>query len=145
MFIKKAGICPFCAFLNSEKQFHFHRLGNHKAASNQDMNKTIIILLASLALASCSPQRSLSRKYEGEGRDKIINDFGEPQSIQTLEGGLQLFEYVKETVVRDTPIGTGKNTLDPIISPGFVRVEVRQFLIDGKGLIVKVNYEKLYR
>lgn len=109
------------------------------------MKAAIIAILTTLTLVSCSPQRSLSRKYEGKGREQIISEFGEPQSIQTFDNGNQMFEYVKETVIRDTPIGTGRHTIEPMISPGFVKVEVRQFIIDNKGIVTNTNYEKLYR
>jgi hypothetical protein len=93
-------------------------------------------------MLSCSQQKVLVRKYEGEGREKLLREMGEPNRIISQTDGKQWFIYRKETAIRETVIGTGSYTPDPRISPGFLRIETYRFLIDQNGAIEKVNYEK---
>ena len=106
------------------------------------MVKNILILLIIIAFAGCSMSKKIERKFDGEGRDLLISEFGEPQSIVELKDGSQLFIYVKETYIRETEIGTGQFTLDKRISPGFVKQETFKFIIDSNGVINSSSYEK---
>lgn len=106
------------------------------------MIKKVFIVLVAFALASCSVQRKLDRNLTGMGREVLLSQLGEPMRIVDLEEGSQMFIYVKETYVRATEIGQGKASLDPRISPGFVKEETFKFLIDADGIIQKSFYEK---
>jgi hypothetical protein len=109
------------------------------------MNKFILMIGLFVLCAGCSPNRQLAKKYEGKGREQLVQNFGEPTRIQKNDLNQDVFEYIKETIVRETTIGTGRATLDPRISPGFVKVEIRRFIIDSKGIVIKAEYEKLIR
>lgn len=109
------------------------------------MNKFILVNVLFLLIIGCSPSRQLARQYEGQGREKVIEAYGEPVRIFKNDLNLEVFEYIKETIVRETTIGTGRATLDPRISPGFVKVEIRRFTIDNKGIVLKTEYERLIR
>jgi len=93
-------------------------------------------------LLSCSVSNGLSRKYEGKGVEVLYREFGAPKITVDLENGNRLFVYEKETFVKQTEIGMGRGTLDPRISPSFVKVEVSRFEVDNKGIIVRTEYEK---
>jgi hypothetical protein len=98
-----------------------------------------------LALLSCSPQAKLSKKYDGQGREKLLQTMGEPQQVVKMKNGNQLFVYRKETAVRETEIGTGDFTLDPRISPGFLKIEEYRFEVDSTGIIKNSTYEKMIK
>jgi hypothetical protein len=104
--------------------------------------KNILIIILLFVSIGCSVQRSLSEKYVGKGVETLYADFGEPKRLNNLENGHKLFIYEKETLVRETVIGTGEMTLDQRMSPAFIKVEVFQFEIDNHGIIVKTIYEK---
>jgi hypothetical protein len=95
-----------------------------------------------IALASCSVQKKIEHKYNGNGRDLLLSDFGEPRKIIDLEDGNQLFLYVKETFVREAEIGTGRFTLDKRVSPSFIKEEIYRFVVDSDGIILLSEYEK---
>jgi hypothetical protein len=84
----------------------------------------------------------LSRKYEGKGIEVLYREFGAPKSTTVLENGNKLYVFEKETYVKETQIGTGRGTLDPRVSPSFVKVEVSRFEVDNKGIIIRTEYEK---
>jgi hypothetical protein len=113
------------------------------------MSKRIIFLLilvcAMLFFAACGPARKISKQYEGNGRDMLFADFGEPQRVLELENGNEMFIYIKETAVRETEIGTGSFTLDPRVSPSFIKEEIFRFEIDKDGVVVDTQYEKRQR
>lgn len=106
------------------------------------MTKYFLVLVLFTLFSSCSVQQKIERKYEGEGRESVLKTFGEPQKIIILEGGKQIFVYVKETFVRETEIGTGDFTLDKRVSPSFTKEETYRFLIDQQGIVQNVQYEK---
>ncbi|MBN2806721.1 MAG: hypothetical protein JXR22_08680 [Prolixibacteraceae bacterium] len=99
-------------------------------------------LLVILLFSFCSIQQKVERQFEGEGREAVLKAFGEPQKIVDLEGGKQLFVYVKETHVRATEISTGDFTLDKRVSPSFVKEETYRFVIDQQGIVTDAQYEK---
>lgn len=101
-----------------------------------------LIVLFVFMLAGCSMEKKLSRKYEGEGRELLIREFGEPDKVVDMKNGIQRFIYIEESYIRETEIGTGSFTLDPRISPGFTKEETYRFDINGQGMIVKTSYEK---
>ncbi|MFA9388987.1 MAG: hypothetical protein ACERKD_04240 [Prolixibacteraceae bacterium] len=84
----------------------------------------------------------MERSFEGEGREMVIQAFGEPMKIVNMDNGNQLFIYVKETFIHETEIGTGSFTLDKRMSPSFIKEETYRFLIDKQGVVTQVNYEK---
>lgn len=104
--------------------------------------KKLIFLIFILGFFGCTVQRSLSGKYVGKGVELLYADFGEPKRLDVLENGHKLFVYEKETLVKETVIGTGKMTLDKRMSPAFIKVEAYKFEIDNQGIIVKTIYEK---
>jgi len=91
---------------------------------------------------ACSVSGKLSRKYEGKGVEVLYSELGEPKKMLTLENGNRLFVYEKEVYIKETVIGTGRGTLDPRVSPSFVKVEVSRFEIDNKGIVVRTEFEK---
>ncbi|HKM92220.1 MAG TPA: hypothetical protein VJY41_01075 [Prolixibacteraceae bacterium] len=105
------------------------------------MRKIFPFLLIVL-LMSCNVEKQIERKYEGEGREMVLHDFGEPQKVVDMGNGIERFIYIKETYIRETEIGIGKGTLDPRISPAFIKEETWRFDIDAKGQVVGSNYEK---
>jgi len=109
------------------------------------MVKQIFFLLLLLVLMACSVQKKLEQKYLGFGREHVIADFGEPQKVVDLGNGIERFIYVKESYVRETEIGTGRGTLDPRISPSFIKEETWRFDIDSQGRIVSSTYEKRHK
>jgi hypothetical protein len=106
------------------------------------MVKNIISFFLLALLVACSMSGKLSRKYEGEGVEVLSRELGAPKSTIVLENGNKLYVYEKETYVKETQIGTGRGTLDPRISPSFVKVEVFRFEVDSKGVIVHTEYNK---
>ena len=106
------------------------------------MVKYFLSLVMILLYSSCSIQQKVERQFEGEGREEVLKAFGEPQKIMNLEGGKQLFVYVKETFVRETEISTGDFTLDKRVSPSFVKEETFRFVIDQQGIVTDALYEK---
>lgn len=106
------------------------------------MVKYLLSLLVLTGLLSCSVQKKIERSFEGEGRELLMKEFGEPQQIIPMKNGEQVFVYVKETFVRETEIGTGAFTLDQRVSPSFVKEETYRFTIDKQGIVTKVSYEK---
>ena len=105
------------------------------------LKKEVLFLMLGF-LFSCSIQNKLTRKYEGEGREVLLADFGEPQKIVDLKNGKQRFIYTKETYVKETEIGTGRGTLDPKVSPAYIKEETYRFDIDQQGIVVDTSYEK---
>lgn len=106
--------------------------------------RTSIFLLL-LVFISCNVQQQLERKYLGEGRELVIADFGEPQKVVDLGKDAERFIYMKESYVRETEIGTGKGTLDPRISPSFIKEEIWRFDIDSNGRVIGSTYEKRHK
>jgi hypothetical protein len=102
----------------------------------------IMLFVAILLFISCSVSNKISRTYNGVGRDVLLTDFGEPLRIVQLKNGNELYVFVKETVIRQTEIGTGRFTLDPRMSPSFVKEEVYSFELDSNGVVVQSMYEK---
>jgi len=109
------------------------------------MVKQIFFLLLLLVLMACSVQKKLEQKYLGFGREHVIADFGEPLKVVDLGKGIERFIYVKESYVRETEIGTGRGTLDPRISPSFIKEETWRFDIDSNGIIIGNTYEKRHK
>ena len=107
------------------------------------MRNILIPTVFCLVLLSCSPQAKLSKKYDGKGRERLLQTMGEPQQVLEMKNGNQLFVYRKETAVRETEIGTGRFTLDPRISPGFLKIEEYRFEVDSNGIINNSTYEKM--
>ncbi|HPR33763.1 MAG TPA: hypothetical protein PLK12_16800 [Prolixibacteraceae bacterium] len=95
-----------------------------------------------LAFCACSPAHRISGKYSGKGVENVYRDFGEPKSLTELNDGNRLFLYQKETLVKETTIGTGDFTLDPRISPAYLKTEIFRFVVDKEGVVVDVRYEK---
>lgn len=95
-----------------------------------------------ILITGCSVSGRLERNYEGSTRDLLLTDLGEPKRIVKMDNGNELFIYEKETFVRETPIGTGRSTLDPRISPSFIKLEEFKFLIDSNGRILTTEYIK---
>ncbi len=96
-------------------------------------------------LSACSVNRKISRQYEGQGRETLLSEFGEPSRVLELENGNVMFIYIKETVIKETEIGTGSFTLDPRVSPSFIKEEIYRFEIDEQGVIVDTQYEKRHQ
>lgn len=109
------------------------------------MVKYFLFFLMIFALASCSIDRKISRKFDGEGRELLLSRFGEPTKIITLDNGNERFIYIKETYIHETEIGTGGFTADPRISPSFVKEETYRFEVDPSGTIVNSSYEKRHK
>jgi hypothetical protein len=109
------------------------------------MIKQLIFLVLVSILMACSVQKKLDRKYLGAGREQLIADFGEPLKVVDLGKGIERFIYVKESYVRETEIGTGRGTLDPRISPSFIKEETWRFDIDSNGIIIGNTYEKRHK
>ena len=109
------------------------------------MIKRIIIFILLLVIMACSVQQKIERKYLGEGRELLIADFGEHQKVIVLKQGVERFIYIKESYVRETEIGTGKGTLDPRMSPAFIKEETWRFDIDSNGRIIASTYEKRHK
>lgn len=106
------------------------------------MVKYLISGLIFVLMLACSVSGNLSRKYEGKGVELLYRELGEPKSTIDLKNGNKLFVYEKETFVKQTEIGMGRGTLDPRISPSFMKIEVSRFEVDNKGIVVKTEYEK---
>ncbi|HQN94275.1 MAG TPA: hypothetical protein PLQ09_09145 [Prolixibacteraceae bacterium] len=107
------------------------------------MDKRVtILLLGLLFLAGCSTSARLSKKYTGKGIEVLYREMGNPVNTVVLENGNRIFEYEKETFVRQTEISTGRGTLDPRISPSYSKVEIYLFEIDKEGVIVRTAYKK---
>ena len=100
------------------------------------------MIMVVMVIGSCSIQQKIDRKYEGKGRELVLQEYGEPQKIIELENGNQLFIYIKETFIRETEIGTGYFTLDKRVSPSFIKEETYRFLIDKQGIVSDAVYEK---
>lgn len=106
------------------------------------MLKNFIFFIFLFSLMACSPSKKISRNYLGEGREVLFEEFGEPQKVLELKNGHQQFIYVKEQYIHETNIGIGRTTLDPRVSPGFIKEETFRFELDGEGIIVGTDYEK---
>jgi hypothetical protein len=106
------------------------------------MAKKLIIFFLAALLVSCSMNTGLSRKYEGKGVEVLYKELGSPKLVRDLGDGTKLFEYEKETFVKETEFGTGRGTLDPKISPAFIKVETYWFKVDKNGIIVQADYKK---
>lgn len=106
------------------------------------MKKIIGVLLVFTMLMACSVSRKMERNYMGQSRAMLLYDMGEPTRIVEMDNGGERFFYVKETIIRETAIGTGKTTLDPRVSPGFTKVETLRFDIDKNGMITDTGYTK---
>lgn len=87
-------------------------------------------------------QQQLSGKYEGRGVEALYAEMGEPKMKEAMDNGNTLFIYEKETLVKQTTIGTGRMTLDQRVSPSYIRVERYVFEVDNQGIIVKTDYKK---
>ena len=109
------------------------------------MLKYFIVFIIIIASCACSIDRKVSRKFDGEGRDMLIKEFGEPTKIIMLENGNTRFIYIKESFIRETEIGTGGFTMDPRISPAYIKVETYRFEINDEGFILDSSYEKKQR
>ena len=106
------------------------------------MVKYLLSGLFLVVVLACSISGQLTRKYEGKGVELLYRDLGNPQKTLNLDNGNRLFVYEKETYVRQTEIGTGCGTLDPRVSPSFIKIETSRFEVDGKGIVVRTEYEK---
>jgi len=106
------------------------------------MVKKLILFFVIALMVSCSMNANLSRKYEGKGVEVLYKELGSPKSVRDLGDGTKLFEYEKETFVKETTFGTGRGTLDPKISPSFVKVETYWFKVDNNGIVVQTDYQK---
>jgi len=106
------------------------------------MVKIVLNILVVILLVGCSVHNKISRKYERNGREVVLSEFGEPHKIIEMKDGNQLFIYVKESFIRETEIGTGGFTMDKRISPAFIKEETYRFLIDANGVVSKATYEK---
>jgi len=106
------------------------------------MVKNLLSILLFVLVMGCSVSSNLSKKYEGKGVELLYRDYGEPKETLNLENGNRLFVYEKETFVRQTEIGMGRGTLDPRISPSFIKVEISKFEVDNKGIIIRTEYKK---
>ena len=106
------------------------------------MVKYLLSGLFLVVVLACSISGQLTRKYEGKGVELLYRDLGNPQKTLNLDNGNRLFVYEKETYVRQTEIGTGRGTLDPRVSPSFIKIETSRFEVDGKGIVVRTEYEK---
>lgn len=104
--------------------------------------KKLLLGILIFVFFGCSVQRSLSEKHVGKGVELLYTYYGEPKRSEVLRNGNRLFVYEKETLVKQTVIGTGRMTLDQRISPSFIKVEVFKFEIDNQGIVVKAIYEK---
>lgn len=108
------------------------------------IKKIAFSLLFLAVLAGCSVANKVERRYEGQGRDILFHEFGEPHKIIELKDGNQLFIYMKETYVRETTFDAGRSaTLDPRVSPGFIKEETYRFTINEDGIITDANYERV--
>lgn len=106
------------------------------------MIKYILFFILITGLLACSVERKLARNFEGEGREKLFQEFGEPFKIVNLENGNQRFIYIKESFIKETEIGTGRFTMDTRMSPSFIKEETYKFDIDKNGFILETYYEK---
>jgi hypothetical protein len=106
------------------------------------MVKKLIIIFVLALMVSCSMTSKLSNKYVGRGVELLYKELGYPKTVSEMSNGNKLFEYEKETFIRQTEIGTGRGTLDPRISPSFSKVETYWFEVNKEGIIVHTNYEK---
>ena len=106
------------------------------------MLRNVFVFLLLGLLLSCSVQKKLTRKYEGEGRELLLSNFGEPSKIVDLGNGFQRFIYVKEKYIHETEFSTGRTTLDPRISPGYIKEETYRFDVNLQGIVVSSSYEK---
>ncbi|MDA3881007.1 MAG: hypothetical protein PF436_11520 [Prolixibacteraceae bacterium] len=106
------------------------------------MKQVIGVLVVLTVFAACSVSKKIERNYMGQSRAMLLYDMGEPDRIVELENGGERFFYVKEEIIRETAIGTGKTTLDPRVSPGFTKIETYRFDINEDGFIVNTGYTK---
>lgn len=104
--------------------------------------KKLLFVFFVLSLFGCSMQQQLSGKYEGKGVEVLYSQMGEPKMKEAMGNGNTLFIYEKETLVKQTTIGTGRMTYDQRVSPSFIKVERYIFEVDNQGIIVKSNYKK---
>jgi hypothetical protein len=117
-------------------------LGYSSKKYETDMAKILIFILLATLLAACSVTGRIARKYEGKGVEILYKEMGSPATTRVLENGNTLFEYQKETFIKETVIGTGRGTLDPKISPSFIKVETYWFEVDKNGMVVHSDYQK---
>ena len=108
------------------------------------MKKVLYFVLLIVFMASCSVQSKLSRSFKGEGREKLIMEFGSPDSIIKRDDESEIYVYVTETRIRATEINTGSFTLDKRMSPSMIKVERKLFYISEDGIILACQYEKEY-
>ncbi len=106
------------------------------------MIRTIFLLFLVTALMACSPQKKLAKKYLGEGREVLVTALGEPQREERLENGNVLMVYRKETVIKPTSVNTGRFTLDPMVSPGYLKVKESSFVLNPKGIVIETNFKE---
>jgi hypothetical protein len=106
------------------------------------MQKFVIILLIVLTGISCSPQKKLARKFNGEGREVLIKQFGEPHREARFDDGKTLVVFRKEQVIRPTTVSTGRFTPDPMVSPGYLKIEEKHFILDEKGIVIQSLLKK---
>lgn len=109
------------------------------------MRRVVAVLFVLIMLISCSMEKKVARNYPGEGRDVILKEFGEPDKIVALDNGNTRLIYMKETRIRETPIGTGGFTLDQRMSSAFIKEETWRFDVNQKGMVEKASYEKRSR
>lgn len=106
------------------------------------MVKYFLLFFVILVFCSCNVDQKISRRFDGEGRELLLREFGEPTKIIKLDNGNERFIYIKETYIRETEIGTGGFTMDPRISASFIKEETYRFEINQNGTIVDSSYEK---
>jgi len=106
------------------------------------MIRNFLFLILITALMACSPQKKLARKYLGEGREVLVNTLGEPQREERLENGNMLLVYRKETAIRPTAVSTGRFTLDPMVSPGYLKIRESSFILNPKGIVIETGFKE---
>jgi hypothetical protein len=106
------------------------------------MVKKLVLFFVAAFFVSCSVTTNLSQKYVGRGVEVLYKEKGTPSTVAKLDNGNKLFTYVKETIVRETEISTGRGTLDPRISPSFIKIETYCFEVNANGIIVQTDYKK---
>lgn len=106
------------------------------------MVKKLLLLFLIVIMVSCSVTNSLSNKYAGEGVETLYKEMGYPKTVSELDNGNKLFEYEKETLIKETEISTGRGTLDHRMSPSYIKVETYYFEVNKDGIIVRTDYKK---
>jgi hypothetical protein len=108
------------------------------------MAKRVLFFIVMAFMVSCTASQRLAGQYEGKGAEVLFRDFGEPEEVLKTDDGNRIFVYKKETLVRETTIGTGRGTLDERVSPAIMKIETYKFVLDNEGFIVDTVYEKEY-